>query len=429
MKKKSKRRLFKFPWHYKEGFVISLFLIALGLLTDYIANQPIGFPKFPTNLSLIVSFTLLLVAFYKFEKNNKIIQWLASIPAGITSTVLFIFISALLGIFPQVNAGMPVEDDIFYRLGFTHITSSRLFAFSILFFVTVLGFATVKMFMPFKKKKLGVLLSHLGLYIIILTGIAGSGDNLRTYFVLEQNEAPTNEVRTFDNQSILKTPFKLKLIKFDIVEYNPKIVLVSSKTDSIYMPDDNKHCIIDKETEAKFKNYKIKIKEFIKNSVPTDTLLSNFVHRNDFPSLPAAYVEIFDNNNNLINKDWITCGNYLIPKKNIRVNKDYYFAVLTPEPKEYSSIVKAYLPPDSEETFTLKVNSPKTIKGWKLYQTGYNEKLGKWSNYSVIEAGFDPWLPAVYTGIFILMAGAIYLFWLGRQNSKDNEEEKIHLDI
>ena len=99
MKEKNKKRLFKFPWHYQEGFIISLFLIALGLMVDYITNQPIGFPMFPTNLSIIVSFTLLLSAFYKFERNNKIIQWLSSIPAAITSTILFAFLSAILGIF------------------------------------------------------------------------------------------------------------------------------------------------------------------------------------------------------------------------------------------------------------------------------------------------------------------------------------------
>jgi len=71
---------------------------------------------------------------------------------------------------------------------------------------------------------------------------------------------------------------------------------------------------------------------------------------------------------------------------------------------------------------TLKVNEPATIDGWKLYQVGYNNKLGKWSNYSVVEVGRDNWLPAVYVGIFMLIFGAIYILWIGK-NVK-NEETK-----
>jgi len=54
------------------------------------------------------------------------------------------------------------------------------------------------------------------------------------------------------------------------------------------------------------------------------------------------------------------------------------------------------------------------IKGWKIYQVSYDQSKGKWSSLSILEAVNDPWLPAVYTGFFMMMAGAVLLFWLGK---------------
>lgn len=420
--KKDKRRLFRFPWQYKEGFIISFILIVLGLLLDFITKKPIHFPSFPTNLSFVVTYTLLLVAIYKFEKNNKIVQWISSIPAAITATILFTIVSALLGIIPQADTGVILQNDIYYDFGLKHLTTSWLIAFSYLFFVTSLGFATVKVLFPFKKKKFGIFLSHLGLYVIFIAGIAGSSDSRRTYFYLANEAEPTNVVSDFYSPQKFETPFKLQLNNFDITEYNPKILLVKYTGNELIMPNNNKHFVIDNKTSEDFLDWTIKIKKFLKYSYPTDTTYSEFEETKSKGAIPSAFVQVIDKKGNLLREEWITCGNFIFPRKNITVNNEYYFAMLSPEPKEFSSDVTAFLPDGTKESFTLKVNSPKKIMGWDLYQTGYDEKRGKWSAYSVIEAGYDPWLPGVYTGIFILIAGAFYLFWLGSKAIKEDEE-------
>lgn len=420
---KINRKIFHGTWQYKEGFLISGILILLGLIIGYSVKTPINFPKFPLNLSISVSYTSLIILFYIFESENRIIKWLSSIPAAITSTILFTLTSALLGIIPQTEPGVILKNDIWFDLGFKHLSTSWLLAFSYLFFLTSLGFATIKIAYPFKLKKLGVLLSHLGLYLIIIAGLAGSSDAKRTYFVLENNKAPTNIVKDFHSSAKYHLPFRLQLVKFDITEYNPKIVLVEKKTNKLLTPESNHHLITHTGGEETFKDWKIKINTFYKYAYPSDSLYQNFTQTDKYASVPAAEVEIYNNKDSLINKGWMTCGNFAWYRKNIDVNKNYYFAMLSPEAKEYSSKIKAYLSDGKSEEFMLKVNSPKTVQGWKLYQTGYNEQMGKWSNYSVIEAGKDPWLPAVYTGIFLLIAGALYLFWLGSITVKNEEED------
>jgi len=69
------------------------------------------------------------------------------------------------------------------------------------------------------------------------------------------------------------------------------------------------------------------------------------------------------------------------------------------------------------EDHTIKVNEPLNIRGWTIYQVGYNEDLGKWSNISIIQLVRDPWLPAVYTGIFMILLGSIYLVWMGKNKN------------
>ncbi len=62
-----------------------------------------------------------------------------------------------------------------------------------------------------------------------------------------------------------------------------------------------------------------------------------------------------------------------------------------------------------------------TIDGLKIYQTGYDESKGKWSKINIIELVKDPWLPVVYIGIFMILAGSLYLAWMGRSQIIINE--------
>lgn len=59
---------------------------------------------------------------------------------------------------------------------------------------------------------------------------------------------------------------------------------------------------------------------------------------------------------------------------------------------------------------TILVNKPLSAKGWKIYQYSYDETKGNRSDVSVFELVRDPWLPVVYVGIFMMLAGALSIF-------------------
>ena len=56
---------------------------------------------------------------------------------------------------------------------------------------------------------------------------------------------------------------------------------------------------------------------------------------------------------------------------------------------------------------TIRVNKPLSFRGWKIYQYGYDEARGAESDISIFELVRDPWLPYVYLGIFMMLAGAV----------------------
>jgi ABC-type transport system involved in cytochrome c biogenesis permease subunit len=57
----------------------------------------------------------------------------------------------------------------------------------------------------------------------------------------------------------------------------------------------------------------------------------------------------------------------------------------------------------------VEVNKPLKAESWKIYQYDYDARRGPESQYSVFLLVRDPWLPGVYLGIFLMLAGALCL--------------------
>ena len=91
-----------------------------------------------------------------------------------------------------------------------------------------------------------------------------------------------------------------------------------------------------------------------------------------------------------------------------------------PEVKKFSSDIDILTKEGERISTTLEVNKPFNYKGWEIYQLSYDDKMGKWSELSVLELVKDPWLPVIYLGIFMMIAGAIYMFWMGNRITKNN---------
>jgi len=87
-------------------------------------------------------------------------------------------------------------------------------------------------------------------------------------------------------------------------------------------------------------------------------------------------------------------------------------------PKRFASEIEIMTQTGKHLQATVDVNNPAKVEGWKIYQYGYDETMGANSTISILELVSDPWLPFVYTGIYMMLAGGLLMFVFGTKNRK-----------
>ncbi len=82
-------------------------------------------------------------------------------------------------------------------------------------------------------------------------------------------------------------------------------------------------------------------------------------------------------------------------------------------PKRFASDVVVAGKSGKGTAAVIEVNKPLKIDGWKMYQYGYDEAAGVEGEMSILQLVKDPWLPLVFGGIFMMIAGAFLMMFTG----------------
>jgi hypothetical protein len=330
------------------------------------------------------------------------------VPATIASVSFYTVIIIVLGIIPQ----LPKEPNYYlYMLGLTHITESFPFLIATFLVLTILLFTILKRITVINKSNIVFFLNHFGLFLIIIAGAFGSQDQLKLTSKLNIGDNYKVAFNEYNVHTIL--PFSIELKKFTIGEYSPEFVIVNGKED--FEKDKNGRLLFQVKDSSSYHvgNYKIEIKKYLPEAVPDSGGFRLYV---GIGSCPAANINVFDNKTNtLIRKGWISSGNFMFGDYSMPLRNGQYIGMVKPQPKAFKSEVRIHTSKTAFVDTVIEVNKPYKIKGWYIYQTGYDEKMGKYSNYSVFQVVYDPWLKVIYTGIFLLMAGAIMLIFTDKQ--------------
>jgi len=405
---KPKRKTWEHPWRYKESFLVVLELIFMGLIFEVLSGGK-GAPllKWPANMVVgVVILLLLFIIFFGF-KSRPMVNWLSSVPAAISAISFFALVVLLLGFIPQDDTD---ANRYLKLLGMTHMKNSWLMMISGLYFLTTLGLVALRRATPLRRKNLGFLLNHAGLWITIAAGYLGAGDLMRLNLTVLEDHAGTNQAVNKRDREAYLLPFSVRLEDFNIEHYNPKLAILDGRTGSVVAEEGKAMPFIEKGLKTSLLNWDVEVVEYKPEAFRVE---DHYVHGDSMGNAPAAYLKARNGVSGQETEGWISSGSFRVLHAHLQLDNHYFIGMTIPEPEKFSSdiVIKDGV---EEIPLILEVNKPYKHKGWKLYQLSYDERMGKWSQVSVIEAVRDPWLPIVYFGIFLLLAGALYLFWIGR---------------
>ncbi|MEX1381858.1 cytochrome c biogenesis protein ResB [Lutibacter sp.] len=408
---KVQRNLWENPWGYVESFFIGFGLMITGFFLEvFVASDTPFTVAYPYNIIFLIGYVALLVVLYKWFSNTQVIRWLTKVPASISSISLVTLLVMIMGIIPQVAS----ESNFVNNLGLNKITSNWAFLLILFQFLTCLGLISIKRIAQFKWSNVGFILNHVGLFLALTAGMLGTGDLQRLSINTYEGKPSWIAIDAQKNQ--VELPFAFYLKDFIIDEYHPKLALVDNKTGTIAQNNGKNLYLIEKGETYYFQNFEVTVDEYFE----TSGRIGNRYHFvNELGAPPSAKITVKNTTNDSIQNAWISSGSFSHPYESLKISDAYSMVMTIPEIKKFSSDIDI-LTKDGERISTvLEVNKPFKFRGYKIYQLSYDDKMGKWSDLSVLELVRDPWLPVIYIGIFMMIAGAIYMFWMGNKITKN----------
>ncbi|MCF8457014.1 MAG: cytochrome c biogenesis protein ResB [Bacteroidales bacterium] len=401
-----RKQIWQHPWSYIESYLIALGLLLAGFLIEFSTGAgTIEIPAWPGNgIILFICIGLLLLVHFFFRRMH-FVKWLSSVPAAISAISAFAFLVMLMAVFPQESqVGRTTSP-----FGFDHIVQSWPYMLVMLYFLSSLGLVTLKRFFPFTRRNLGFFINHAGLWIAIVAGSLGTSDMLRLTLTLQEGQA--NWLATDASGLEHELPFAIKLLDFSLEEYEAKIGILDNPKAELFMDENNHPFYASKGNTGNLLGRDVKVLDYLPTAGKVSDRYEPFL---GFGAPPAAWVEIINQKNQESKIAWLSCGNFMHQPDYVKLDSNFSLIMIPPEPKRYRSEV-FILSEEKGDTISIEVNKPYQVAGWKIYQLSYNERMGRYSETSVFELVRDPWLPLVYIGIFMMMAGAFYLLFTGKR--------------
>ncbi|WP_255498732.1 cytochrome c biogenesis protein ResB [Dysgonomonas sp. ZJ709] len=415
----NKRKMWQFPWRYKESIALVGGIIVIG----FILQLTVGKFNFfllssPVNLIVGAAIILFLIAF-SFKRKNVFYQWFSGVPFSVTLITAMLLLALILGLTPQLIKTNPHDNDIFTQLGFRQVTSS--WSFVLVYFLTLLSLGSLiaRRLVAFKKKDYAFYMNHIGLWILLFAAGLGSADMKRYVMHVYEGEV---EWRVFsDNEDVLELPIAIQLNDFYMEEYPPKLAVINRESGTPQPEAKPEYVQIDeKRPHGNIDQWDITLEKYIHDAVRNSDSTYQEVHMPG--ASPAALVKATNKTTGEVSTGWVCCGNTAQLYMTLNLDSTFCVVMTQPEPKRFVSDIDVFTEDGKEEKAILEVNKPLKIDNWVIYQYGYDNQAGKMSNYSSMELVYDPWIYPVYLGIILLAIGSICLLWSGNKKTKKEND-------
>ena len=401
-------------WGYKESILVGVLLLLIGLALQVLLGNDVNIElRWPFNFIVFSVHIIACIFSFVFFKGTTIIRWITRVPASMVSIVMVLFLTMLIGTIPQT---LENKNAIINLLGLNKITQTWYFLLVIFYFSSCLLMVSIKRISLGLLANLGFLVNHLGLYIALNAGVFGSGDLIRYTMELKENKIAW--VANDANNKAVVMPIAIVLEDFVMDEFAPKLAIINHKGDLLTKKGKNLF-MVKKGLKVELENnYNVEVVDYIPEAVKFN---NSYRSVNQEGATPAVYVKVTNAKTGFKAAGWLASGTFLYDQQYLGLEKHQFLVLTKPEPKKFSSKIKVFTVEKEEYSSVLEVNKPYEVMGWKMYQLSYDERFGKYSTTSTIELVKDPWLPVVYLGVFMMIAGAIYLFFIGNVKSKNND--------
>lgn len=392
---------------YPFAILVSCLALVVGLgLQLFLGSISKSWFSFPYNVIGGFVFMLLTTAIYFiFRKTNFIVRF-SSAPFAIVTVVVLGVLTIGLGSI-SVNPET-ITNSFVGRLGLDDLTKTWYFGMIFVLALMNLWFAVLKRSMVYQAKNIPFLLNHFGLWLVMFAGVLGQGDIVRLKMNLYKDKP---EWRAFtEDQQRVDLPLAIELKEFSIDIYPNKLFVIDT-TGSALPKEKPQGFMLEKEGEsAVLQHWKITLHQYLEKAIPNTD--STYVNHTMFGSTNAAKVTVEDLRTHTKKTDWISAGNFQLSPRAIELDKEHTLVMAPAEARKFQSDVRIYQK-GKEEILEekIEVNHPISVDGWRIYQVSYDERMGRWSELSVVELISDPWLPVVYVGIFLLLLGGVALLF------------------
>ncbi len=414
------------PWTYKEGTAVAAGIAVTGLLLQ-LTIGPLQWRAFswPANMVALLLLVCVLVLLHALRKKVYAARFLSTPQMAVHTLVAVTAVTVVMGLTRQVSSTSEPTD----ALGLSKMLQCWPFVLEYVLMTVVVGMTALRQLGTFTARRIPSLMCHVGLFIFLTCGTLGNADMQRLRMFCENGKP---EWRGLDErQDVMELPLAIQLNKFDIKEYAPKLMLMDDSGRA--MPAAKPAMMTAaKNARGRLEDWDVEVLQYMEDALPValdnmvrnmqdemsqrirmdslGALLSEEGYNESSAPGAAAVVRIRATRGKEVKEGWVGTGSYRYPGPTLPLSPGVRLVMPSREPERYSSDVDIYTQDGTALKAVITVNNPVTVAGWKIYQYSYNERMGKWSDYSVFELVRDPWLPAVYTGIFLILAGAVGIF-------------------
>lgn len=396
------------PFGYSECILIGGGLIFIGVMLQIsIGAVNWSLLAFPANVVLLCLFIALLLTMHLLRRRVYLFRCLSEGRMAVVALSCVAALTFLMGMIRQDGAmeGMAPH----FTLGFKSMLHAWWLVLPYIWLATCLGLTAIRRTFPFHLRDIPFMLNHWGLFLVLVCGVVGSADIQQ----LKMYTSPHNpEWRAVDENGLMhELPLAVELQQFTMEEY-PAHVMIIDNFSGKAQPEDKPQMMTTDDTSGRILDWQINITKYQEYSAPVQTSGDDvkYVGWGSSGATESAFVTAMNTRTRQKRTGWISCGSYIFPFHVLKLDKKISLVMAEREPKKYASAVKVYTKDQKIYVDTIQVNKPLDAMGWKIYQLDYDKEKGRWSETSVFQLVRDPWLPVVYAGFLMMLAGAVSLF-------------------